>query len=141
MAQLTNALSSRTAQIRQEIDRTRRDMDRKLDVIQSRLAPRALAAEAWTKARRSSSAGLSQAWGKVREHPLPSAMIVAAVGWLIYEWRGGTRDDLLTATRSAARDALEEGRRMVDQAVHAARGEVQRSATRDRLVDDASKSC
>jgi hypothetical protein len=187
MAQHTNALDSRTAQIRQEIARTRLDLDRKLDALESRFAPRVLAAEAWTKARQSSSAGASRAWEKVRAHPLPSAMIVAAVGWLIYEirspsrprirvhakapiakraregvwrtlserpiatglgvlaagiaaglsapatapedeWMGETRDQLLQATKAAARDALEEGRRVVDEAIDAARGEVQRAA-------------
>lgn len=76
-------------EIRREIDRDRDELDVTVEALQGRLAPGALAEEAWTRMRRTlggRGSGLGQA---AKNHPVPMALIGAGLGWLIVEGASG----------------------------------------------------
>ena len=89
-------------QIRRDIERTRAEMDKTVDVLQERLRPRHLLDDAldalrgWSASNRSPNAAtannavdaLGQVGGRVveslRENPMPAALIGAGVAWLLF---------------------------------------------------------
>lgn len=72
-------------QIRNEIEETRREMDRNLDALESRLTPSQLAMEAWGLFRGGSTAGASRIWKIAKQHPGPAAVIGVGLAWLMSE--------------------------------------------------------
>ena len=72
-------------QIRHEIENTRREMDRDLDALESKLTPTQLAMEAWGLFRGGSSAGASRIWKIAKQHPGPAAVIGVGLAWLLSE--------------------------------------------------------
>ena len=89
-------------QIRRDIERTRAEMDRTVDVLQERLKPRHLLDDAldalrgWTASNRSPTAATANnavdAAGQIgqrvveslRENPMPAALIGAGVAWMLF---------------------------------------------------------
>jgi ElaB/YqjD/DUF883 family membrane-anchored ribosome-binding protein len=81
-------------QIRDDIDRTRREMDRNLDALEQKLTPSQLASEAWGLFRGGSSAGANRLWQLAKEHPAPAAVIGVGLGWMLVERsRGNTANE------------------------------------------------
>lgn len=82
-------------QIRNEIEETRREMDRNLDALESRLTPSQLALEAWGLFRGGSTAGASRIWRLAKQHPGPAAVIGVGLAWLMSESSkgNGRRDE------------------------------------------------
>lgn len=81
-------------QIRNEIEETRREMDRNLDALESRLTPAQLAMEAWGLFRGGSTAGASRLWKIAKQHPGPTAVIGVGLAWLMSEnSKGNSRRD------------------------------------------------
>lgn len=72
-------------QIRNEIDRTRAEMDETFDALDSKLTPGQLALEAWGLLKGGSGAGANRLMRVAKQHPLPSLVIGAGVGWLLLE--------------------------------------------------------
>jgi hypothetical protein len=72
-------------QIRSEIENTRREMDRNLDALESKLTPAQLAMEAWGLFRGGSTAGASRLWKIAKQHPGPAAVIGVGLAWLLTE--------------------------------------------------------
>jgi len=78
-------------QIQADIDRTRANMDRTFDAIESKLTPGQLLQEAWGILKGGSGAGASKALRIAKEHPLPAAVIGLGVGWLLLDSSRQTR--------------------------------------------------
>jgi hypothetical protein len=89
-------------QIRQDIRRTRRDMDETVDALEERLRPRHLIDDVLDLFRSSGGDAASSATETVRQtgsrvieklkqNPMPAALIGAGVAWLMFEDRGPTR--------------------------------------------------
>ncbi len=72
-------------QIRNEIEETRREMDRNLDALESRLTPSQLAMEAWGLFRGGSTAGASRLLKIAKQHPGPAAVIGVGLAWMLSE--------------------------------------------------------
>lgn len=79
-------------QIRSEIESTRREMDRNLDALESKLTPSQLALEAWGLFRGGSTAGASRLWRIAKQHPGPAAVIGVGIAWLLSENTKGSDD-------------------------------------------------
>lgn len=79
-------------QIRSEIDNTRREMDRNLDALESKLTPAQLAMEAWGLFRGGSTAGASRLWRIAKQHPGPAAVIGVGIAWMLSENTKGSED-------------------------------------------------
>ena len=81
-------------QIRHDIESTRREMDRNLDALESKLTPAQLATEAWGLFRGGSTAGASRLWKIAKQHPGPAAVIGVGLAWLLTEsTKGDDRAD------------------------------------------------
>ncbi|MEA2695574.1 MAG: hypothetical protein QOJ16_4961 [Acidobacteriota bacterium] len=72
-------------QIQADIDRTRSNMDRTFDAIESKLTPGQLLQEAWGIFKGGSGAGASKAMQIAKQHPLPAAVIGLGIGWLLLD--------------------------------------------------------
>jgi len=72
-------------QIQADIDRTRSNMDRTFDAIESKLTPGQLLQEAWGIFKGGSGAGANKALQIAKQHPLPSAVIGLGIGWLLLD--------------------------------------------------------
>lgn len=83
--EVTNDREPNSRQIRSEIENTRREMDRNLDALESKLTPTQLAMEAWGLFRGGSTAGASRLWRIAKEHPGPAAVIGVGIAWLLTE--------------------------------------------------------
>lgn len=89
---LKGARNRSPEEIRRDIDRDRGELDVTVEALQSRLAPGALAEEAWSRVRRTlggggaGGSGLGQA---ARNHPVPLTLIGAGLGWLVVEGASG----------------------------------------------------
>lgn len=83
--EVTNDREPSSRQIRNEIESTRREMDRNLDALESKLTPSQLALEAWGLFRGGSTAGASRLWRIAKEHPGPAAVIGVGLAWLLTE--------------------------------------------------------
>jgi hypothetical protein len=79
-------------QIRSEIENTRREMDRNLDALESKLTPTQLAMEAWGLFRGGSTAGASRLWRIAKQHPGPAAVIGVGLAWMLSENTKGSDD-------------------------------------------------
>jgi hypothetical protein len=79
-------------QIRSEIENTRREMDRNLDALESKLTPTQLAMEAWGLFRGGSTAGASRLWKIAKQHPGPAAVIGVGLAWMLSENTKGSDD-------------------------------------------------
>lgn len=77
----------RSDEIRDEIDRTRMELEETVDAIGSRLRPSNLAQEGWAKVKSGSGAGASRVMRMAREHPIPVGLIGAGLTWLVIEER------------------------------------------------------
>jgi ElaB/YqjD/DUF883 family membrane-anchored ribosome-binding protein len=71
--------------IQSDIDRTRSNMDRTFDAIESKLTPGQLLQEAWGIFKGGSGAGASKVMKIAKQHPLPSAVIGLGIGWLLLD--------------------------------------------------------
>jgi hypothetical protein len=113
MAEVTGSLTGETARIHHDIDRTRMELDRKLDALEDRLTPRELAHDAWEAVRIRSRDSASRIWDSAMEYPLPAATIVAGIGWFLYSrgLAGGRHRHRSGIGDGAARTAAELGRR------------------------------
>jgi len=80
-------------QIQADIDRTRSNMDRTFDAIESKLTPGQLLQEAWGIFKGGSGAGASKAMQIAKQHPLPAAVIGLGIGWLLLDSSRNTRSD------------------------------------------------
>ena len=77
--------------IQADIDRTRSNMDRTFDAIESKLTPGQLLQEAWGIFKGGSGAGANKALKIAKQHPLPSAVIGLGIGWLLLDSSRSTR--------------------------------------------------
>lgn len=83
--EVTSDRGPSSREIRHEIENTRREMDRNLDALESKLTPAQLAMEAWGLFRGGSTAGASRLWKIAKQHPGPAAVIGVGLAWLISE--------------------------------------------------------
>ena len=83
--EVTQDREPNSRQIRHDIESTRREMDRNLDALESKLTPTQLAMEAWGLFRGGSTAGASRLWKIARQHPGPAAVIGVGLAWLLTE--------------------------------------------------------
>jgi len=90
--EVTNDRGPSSRQIRNEIESTRREMDRNLDALESKLTPTQLAMEAWGLFRGGSTAGASRLWRIAKQHPGPAAVIGVGLAWLLSENTKGSDD-------------------------------------------------
>jgi Protein of unknown function (DUF3618) len=98
---MTDADGRTSQEIREDIRRTRAQMDCTVEAIEGKLSPGELLHEAWTLLRGGSSTSVSRVWRIAKDYPLPAAVISLGLGWMMYESRGG----------SEARSAPEQRRR------------------------------
>jgi hypothetical protein len=124
----TDDLSSR--EIRDNIRRTRAQMDATVDAIEEKLSPGELIHEAWSLFRGGSSSSVNRVWRIAKQHPMPTAIIGLGLGWMVYESTGGNavgtrraryvryedewspEGEVPTALESARRRASGAGRRV-----------------------------
>jgi Protein of unknown function (DUF3618) len=144
----TDDRSSR--EIRDDIRRTRAQMDATVDAIEDKLSPGELIHEAWGLFRGGSSSSVNRVIRIAKQHPMPAAIIGLGLGWMVYESTGGTatgtrraryvryddewsaEGEVPTALESARRRAAGTARRASDAA----------GSTMDKasgLVDDAGE--
>ncbi|MFL6292164.1 MAG: DUF3618 domain-containing protein [Thermoanaerobaculia bacterium] len=83
--EVTHDRGPNSRQIRHDIESTRREMDRNLDALESKLTPTQLAMEAWGLFRGGSTAGASRLWKIARQHPGPAAVIGVGIAWMLSE--------------------------------------------------------
>jgi hypothetical protein len=148
------------ADIRQDIERTRAEMDETVDAIGRRLTPGQIVDDLWGRLRHTDAP--SAMGDAVREHPLPLALIGAGLAWLAYDRVSATEGDRLrrkhgdvgpgTYERAEGRvgpyrgdelgfgDSEEGVRDRVREAAAGAGSKVSDAAsgTRDRIADAAS---
>jgi hypothetical protein len=93
MAEVKDRISDddeRTArEIRDDIRRTRAQMDATVDAIEERLSPAELAHEAWGLFRGGSGSSVNRVWRIARQHPMPTAIIGVGLAWMVYESASG----------------------------------------------------
>lgn len=80
-------------EIRQEIERTRADMDETVAAIGQRLTPGQIVDGLWGRVKHTDAPGA--VGDVVREHPLPSALIGAGLAWLAYDRMNQTEGERL----------------------------------------------
>lgn len=90
--EVKNENGPNSRQIRNEIESTRREMDRNLDALESKLTPTQLAMEAWGLFRGGSTAGASRIWRIAKQHPGPAAVIGVGLAWMLSENTKGSDD-------------------------------------------------
>jgi len=90
--EVTNDRGPDSRQIRNEIESTRREMDRNLDALESKLTPTQLAMEAWGLFRGGSTAGAGRLWRIAKQHPGPAAVIGVGIAWMLSENTKGSDD-------------------------------------------------
>ena len=83
--EVTKDRGPNSRQIRNDIESTRREMDRNLDALESKLTPTQLAMEAWGLFRGGSTAGASRLWKLAKQHPGPAAVIGVGLAWMLSE--------------------------------------------------------
>lgn len=81
------------ADIRQDIERTRAEMDETVDAIGRRLTPGQIVDDLWGRLRHTDAPGAMS--DMVREHPLPMALVGAGLAWLAYDRMSATEGDRL----------------------------------------------
>jgi uncharacterized protein DUF3618 len=153
MAEVKNPMSDaddRTSrEIRDDIRRTRAQMDATVDAIEEKLTPGELAHEAWSLMRGGSNSSVNRIWRIAKQHPMPAAIIGLGVGLMVYETAGGGAIDTGRARYAARNDWPSEGEMptALDSARRRAAGVTRRATDAagsavDRagdLVDDAGE--
>lgn len=144
--EVTNDRGTDSRQIRHDIESTRREMDRNLDALESKLTPAQLAMEAWGLFRGGSTAGASRLWKIAKQHPGPAAVIGVGLAWMLTENSKGDdraeygyRPGYAGAYGYSGRDD-EEGEGRVSSALHTAGDKVSSAAgtAKDAVTDAAS---
>lgn len=79
--------------IRQDIERTRADMDETVEAIGQRLTPGQIVDDLWGRVRHTDAP--SAIGDAVREHPLPLALVGAGLAWLAYDRMSETEGERL----------------------------------------------
>lgn len=82
--------SRSSAEIENDIEDTRRELDSTLDALEQKLSPGRLLDQALGMVREGSADGSNAALNAVRNHPVPFAMMGLGLGWLAVESSGGT---------------------------------------------------
>ena len=77
-------------EIRDNIRRTRAQMDATVDAIEEKLTPGELIHEAWSLFRGGSNSSVNRVWKIAKQHPMPVAIIGVGLGWMVYESTGGS---------------------------------------------------
>jgi hypothetical protein len=89
MAQVKDRMSDdeeRTArEIRDDIRRTRAQMDATVDAIEDKLSPGELVHEAWGLFRGGSGSSVNRVWRIAKQHPMPTAILGVGIAWMAYE--------------------------------------------------------
>lgn len=90
MAEVKDALNDSgrqpsSVELRSEIERTRAEMDRTFDALESKMTPGQILEEVWYLTRGGTKAGASKLWQVAKEHPLPATVIGVGLGWLMVE--------------------------------------------------------
>lgn len=102
---------AKSEEIREEIDRTRMELEETVDAIGAKLRPGNLAQEGWQKVKSSTQSGASRVVRIAREHPIPLGLIGVGVTWLAIErarrnaredWRAGDVDDYADVAAAGA---------------------------------------
>jgi len=137
--EVTNDRGPSSRQIRNDIESTRREMDRNLDALESKLTPTQLAMEAW---------GLFRGgfWETMEERPLAlgaAAIALGVVAGLMIpstrkedELMGETRDRLMERAKEVGGEALEKGKQVAHVAVDTLKEEAERQdLTPEKLVE------
>jgi len=141
--EVTNDRGPNSRQIRHDIESTRREMDRNLDALESKLTPTQLAMEAWGLFRGGSTAGASRLWKLAKEHPGPAAVIGVGIAWMLSEnTKGDDRAEYSYRPGYAGAygySDYDEGEGRVSSALHSARDTVSDAAgTAKHAVADAA---
>lgn len=86
--------SASSDEIRNDIDRTRAEMDRTVDALEDRLSPGRLIDDAWSAFKSGGgNGGLTRSLGStLSDHPIPLALIGAGLGWLLIDTVTGSSD-------------------------------------------------
>jgi hypothetical protein len=90
-------------ELRDDIRRTRAQMDVTVDAIEDKLTPGELFHEAWTLMRGGSSSSVNRVLRIARQHPMPAAIISLGLGWMVYEGSGDRGREATDRRRRAAR--------------------------------------
>jgi hypothetical protein len=93
MAQIKDRMNGEeptSREIRDNIGRTRAQMDATVDAIEEKLSPGELVHEAWGLFRGGSSSSVSRVLKIARQYPMPAALISLGLGWMAYESTGGS---------------------------------------------------
>jgi len=85
--------SREAARLRQNIGRTRANMDQTVDEIQSRMTLDYITEQSMDLVRKGATNAASKVGQVVREHPLPTAVIGAGIVWMIMRARQKSRGD------------------------------------------------
>jgi|SoiMethySBSTD1v2_1073268.scaffolds.fasta_scaffold40389_2 uncharacterized protein DUF3618 len=107
MAQVKDPMTSSdeptSRELRNDIRRTRAQMDVTVDAIEDKLTPGELFHEAWTLMRGGSGSGVNRFMRIARQHPMPAAIISLGLGWMVYESVGDDGRDVNGRHPGAAR--------------------------------------
>jgi hypothetical protein len=76
-------------EIRDNIRRTRAQMDKTVDAIEEKLSPAELVHEAWGLFRGGSGSSVNRVVRIAKQHPMPTAIIGLGLAWMVYESAGG----------------------------------------------------
>ena len=90
-----------TETIRAEIDRTRASLDRTVDALQQKLDPQVLIHRTFDSFRENAGDVASKLIGVIRRNPVPAALIVLGLVWLIA--KPSTRDHSSLRSRRSLR--------------------------------------
>jgi hypothetical protein len=100
---MTASDEATSRELRDDIRRTRAQMDVTVDAIEDKLTPGELFHEAWTLMRGGSSSSVNRVLRIARRHPMPAAIISLGLGWMVYEGSGDQRREVTGRRRRAAR--------------------------------------
>jgi hypothetical protein len=82
----------RSDEIREDIERTRMELEETVDELGNRLKPRRMAQEGWQAVKSSGEQGANRLVRIAREHPIPMGLIGVGVTWLVIESRRRSGD-------------------------------------------------
>jgi hypothetical protein len=124
-------------EIRDNIRRTRAQMDNTVDAIEEKLTPGELVHEAWSLVRGGSSSSIGRVLRIAKQHPLPATIISLGLGWMVYESATG---HAATGRRYAARYAHDERRPAEDEEPSVFESARERAGAVSRRATDAADS-
>ena len=93
-------------EIREDIERTRMELEETVDALGEKLSPRRMAQEGWQAVKTSSEQQANRLVRIAREHPIPLSLIGVGVTWWVVESRRRSRQDW-SAYRSGQEDYAE----------------------------------